>query len=89
MGKIVTPTDQGEWFGPVLNGIPIYQGVYSYKDNRLYEGCCLSGKREGKGVLKFPNGNTDLINNINGTWKNDELTFPSTIMFVDVSYYFT
>jgi hypothetical protein len=43
-------------------------GLLIYKDGTIYQGNFTLGKKNKKGVLYLPNGDT-----IDGTWKNDKI----------------
>ncbi|KAN0028601.1 hypothetical protein ACTFIV_010447 [Dictyostelium citrinum] len=83
IGLTFTETDKGRWIGPTVNNIPIYIGTYKYKDGSKYEGLCLDGKRHGEGKLTYRDGNIDQIISIDGNWEEDEVNFPSTVVYKD------
>ncbi|KAM9958974.1 hypothetical protein ACTFIR_000025 [Dictyostelium discoideum] len=85
IGSTFTETDKGRWIGPTVNNKPIYKGIYKYKDGSKYEGLCLDGKRHGNGKLTYRDGNIDQLISIDGKWDNDEVSFPSTIIYKDKS----
>jgi hypothetical protein len=43
-------------------------GLLIYKDGTIYQGNFTLGKKNKKGILYLPNGDT-----IDGTWKNDKI----------------
>ncbi|KAN0009176.1 hypothetical protein ACTFIU_006449 [Dictyostelium citrinum] len=81
IGSTFTETDKGRWIGPTVNKNPTYKGIYKYKDGSKYEGLCLDGKRHGKGLLTYRNGNIDQLKTIDGNWEEDEVSFPSIVTY--------
>ncbi|KAM9955545.1 hypothetical protein ACTFIW_000450 [Dictyostelium discoideum] len=84
IGSVVTETEFGRWIGPTVSDkkLPTYKGTYKYKDGSKYDGFCLNGKRHGKGILKYQDGNIDQIKTIEGVWENDNVSYPSKINFI-------
>ncbi|KAN0030841.1 hypothetical protein ACTA71_009486 [Dictyostelium dimigraforme] len=85
VGSTFTRTDKGRWIGPTIDKIPTYKGTYKYSDDSEYEGLCLNGKRHGQGKMTYYDGNPDDFESIEGKWKNDEISFPSTVTYKDGS----
>ncbi|KAN0028510.1 hypothetical protein ACTFIV_010355 [Dictyostelium citrinum] len=78
----ITKTEKGTWIGLTNNKIPTYFGTYKYFDGSEYEGFCLNGKRDGKGKLNYcDSNNVDKLKSIDGIWKNDDVSFPSTVTY--------
>ncbi|EGG21900.1 hypothetical protein DFA_01786 [Cavenderia fasciculata] len=62
---------------------PTYKGTYTYLNRDIYEGFCLNGKRHGHGKMTFPTSSDQVIS-IEGNWKEDEVSYPTTITYSDV-----
>ncbi|KAN0009262.1 hypothetical protein ACTFIU_006537 [Dictyostelium citrinum] len=72
IGTSFTKTEVGRWKGPTVNKIPTYKGTYNYNDGSEYEGLCLNGKRHGKGIKTYYDGNPDEFKSIDVTYSNDK-----------------
>ncbi|KAK5584149.1 hypothetical protein RB653_005756 [Dictyostelium firmibasis] len=83
IGSSFTKTLEGRWKGPTINKIPTFKGTYQYKDGSEYEGLCLEGKRHGNGKMNYFDGNPDDFKSIDGEWKEDLISFPSSIIYSD------
>ncbi|KAN0028695.1 hypothetical protein ACTFIV_010544 [Dictyostelium citrinum] len=84
IGSVFTDTGIGKWMGPTVTEkkIPTYKGTYKYNDGLKYEGFCLNGKRHGKGIMKYQDGNIDQLKTIDGIWENDNVSYPTKITYI-------
>ncbi|EGG16726.1 hypothetical protein DFA_07704 [Cavenderia fasciculata] len=84
IGDIPTTIEKDVWFGPVVDNLPTYYGTYTYNINgSVYKGHCLKGKKHGQGRIDYPPGNKNHFKSIDGLWKDDQVSYPSTICYSD------
>ncbi|HPD83477.1 MAG TPA: hypothetical protein PLK85_06650 [Alphaproteobacteria bacterium] len=81
--NFVTFRSGNTYSGWMLNGVPHGEGTYIWVDDgTIYKGDFVDGKRDGYGVMEWPDGEK-----YEGYWKNEELNGLGTYTWPGGTYY--